>query len=318
MKHFPLKLHTIFKIIPIVIVVIVIIYICFMFWVALGGDEVFHPREELTISRNIRYEAATFDDLSVHYFLIGEVRDIKVIFLPGWGGSYNPTPYQGIVTAFESHQVPSLVLELPGMAGSDTPLRPWSNEDYADFLHQFVIQTGISKPIIAGQSFGGSVAATYAKKYPNDISRLVLIDSSTGNKPLVKKIMVKALGNAFVSLLGSSRIPLPMKQSAASNMLKLPDDLLVTETIVTLTQRGKIMGQTFMNTHSEDQLTLLSAIQVPTLFVWGEQDLMIPFSEAKLMHQQMPQSQLVSLPGGHEVIFRTPKKTVELIVQHLY
>ena len=100
-------------------------------------------------------------------------------------------------------------------------------------------------------------------------------------------------------------------------MLKLPKDTSKLESDSSLAIRGDIMGKTFIVTRSEDLLDSLKTIQTPTLFVWGDQDLLIPFREAKKMHQQNPSSKLISLPGGHEVIFRSPQKTVELIVQNI-
>jgi pimeloyl-ACP methyl ester carboxylesterase len=49
------------------------------------------------------------------------------------------------------------------------------------------------------------------------------------------------------------------------------------------------------------------AKKVPTLFIVGEQDVLIPPPIIEEMHRQMPGSQLVKVPGaGHSVYFEKP------------
>ena len=49
-----------------------------------------------------------------------------------------------------------------------------------------------------------------------------------------------------------------------------------------------------------DQSDVLTRIAVPTLLIWGEQDVRSPLSVARTFEQSIPRAQLVVIPGcGH-------------------
>ena len=51
---------------------------------------------------------------------------------------------------------------------------------------------------------------------------------------------------------------------------------------------------------TEDLSAVLPTIRVPTLLVYGEEDMRAPAGVAALLHDQIPGSELVLLPGaGH-------------------
>ena len=67
----------------------------------------------------------------------------------------------------------------PGFNGAEFPKKLMTMGDFARHMKKFVEKMGIKKPVIAGKSFGGGIAAQYAQMYPDDIKGLVLIDSGT-------------------------------------------------------------------------------------------------------------------------------------------
>lgn len=60
-----------------------------------------------------------------------------------------------------------------------------------------------------------------------------------------------------------------------------------------------------------DPVPWLKKITAPTLLLWGEQDALIPFSNAADYMQAIPRATLVSLPGiGHLPHEEAPEKTI--------
>lgn len=277
-----------------------------------GVHEVFYSREVVEINPNISDLQVEISGLNVHYQSLGDPSDMPVIFIHGWGGSY--TTRDNILSEIGRYGTYGIVLELPGMDRSSIPSVPWTNEDYADFLHQFVTHMGLEKPILIGQSFGGGVVATYAEKYPNDLRSLVLVDANTNNKPRFVKFIINLLGDTFSDFLSSSTIPLTWKKAAVAWMFVIPPELIDTGNLSIY----KTMVQTFKNTHSENQLEKLARVKVPTVLIWGTFDLKTPlFWQTKQMQNLLDSSTLVTTLGGHTVIYSKPKTVVGLIMREL-
>src|SRR3989344_1405222 len=289
----------------------VILILTFLVFI-LGIHEKLYPREDVAINSGIRDSQFEIGGLNVHYQTLGDPSNVPVIFIHGWGGSY--ATRDNILSEIGRYSVYGIVLELPGMDRSSIPIISWTNEDYADFLHQFVSRVGLEKPVLIGQSFGGGIVATYAAKYPNDLRSLVLVDANTSNKPPLVKFIVNLFGDIFSKLLFSSTIPLSWIKAAVSWMLIIPPELIDTRNLSIY----KPMVQTFKNTHTEDQLEKLARVRVPTVLSWGILDLKTPlFWQVKQMQNLLDSSILVTTLGGHTVIYSKPKTVVGSIMREL-
>lgn len=272
----------------------------------------FYPREVVKINPDISDSQVEINGLNVYYRTLGDPSDVPVIFIHGWGGVYKTR--DNILSEIGRYRTYGIILELPGMDRSDIPSAPWTNEDYADFLHQFVTHLGLEKPVLIGQSFGGGVIATYAEKYPNDLRSLVLVDANTNNKPGFVKFIVNLVGDVFSGFLSSSTIPLTWRKVAAAWMFVIPPELIDTDNLSIY----KTMLQTFKNTHSENQLEKLARVKAPTVLIWGVFDLKTPlFWQTKQMQNLLDSSVLVTTLGGHTVIYSKPKTVVGLIMREL-
>jgi pimeloyl-ACP methyl ester carboxylesterase len=59
------------------------------------------------------------------------------------------------------------------------PQEGWNLTQWADDVREFCRVLGIDKPIVQGTSFGGIVALAFATRYPQDLSKLILISTAT-------------------------------------------------------------------------------------------------------------------------------------------
>lgn len=280
----------------------------------IGVFEFLHPSEKYDQSSQIQDKSIVVEELQVHYLELGEGNLPTVIFLHGWGGKYDQSSIRQIITAFYDAGYHTIALEQPGMGRSQTPTMPWSNENYADFLEHFIETQKIEKVILIGQSFGGGVATIFATKYPEKLNQLVLVDSNSNNKTELKKWLIGLSGNLYKKSIESQILSTSVKVKISNYMLRLPDKGL---DIDNLKQRANVMSKTFVLTHSEDLLDQLDKISTPTLLVWGVADTKIPVQEAKKMKSRIANSVLVTLDGGHRVIYKRPKAVIDLITSKL-
>jgi len=83
--------------------------------------------------------------------------------------------------------------------GSSRPFEfSFSLEDKAEWLHSIMIQEGIFKPVIIGQSMGGYVAQALMEKYPDCLAGFISIDSAPLKRKYMKKWEIYALKNTKI------------------------------------------------------------------------------------------------------------------------
>jgi len=118
---------------------------------------------------------ATVNGVDLHYCMIG---DGPVLFLvsPGWG----------VASVYLQRAFRSLARHLrlvfidtrgSGLSGRPTDPRYMGSADMADDLEALRVHLDFSEVSILGHSNAGAIALSHAIRYPNHVSKLVLIDS---------------------------------------------------------------------------------------------------------------------------------------------
>jgi pimeloyl-ACP methyl ester carboxylesterase len=162
---------------------------------------------------------------------------------------------------------------------------------------------GVQKASLIGNSLGGKIAWNFAVEYPARVDKLVLISPDGfaspgfeyGKKPQLP-FMLKLLPYTLPKFLLRMNLAVayanPAKLSDATltrywDMMRAPGDRTAM-----LARMSQVMLQ--------DPNPLLKQIKARTLILWGEQDGMIPFSNASDYKRDIPNATLVALPGlGH-------------------
>jgi pimeloyl-ACP methyl ester carboxylesterase len=60
----------------------------------------------------------------------------------------------------------------------------YSDDSFVEDIRALLTALGLKRPILCGNSMGGTLAYTYASLYPEDVERLILVDTGPGEKPL--------------------------------------------------------------------------------------------------------------------------------------
>jgi pimeloyl-ACP methyl ester carboxylesterase len=194
--------------------------------------------------------------------------------------------------------------DLPGfgLTGA-TPSRDYSEQQDVATLTSFVNQLGLSRYAIVGHSLGGKMAWSLAAAQPDRVQALVLMapdgfapPSQWGTKPYevspVMGLMTYCLPTYFVRqfLEAAFSDPQWLTQAMANryhDMLRAPG------------VRGAILDRAQQTIYT-DPIPRLKQIQAPTLLLWGDNDRMIPSSNAASYAKVLPHAQTVVLPKlGH-------------------
>ena len=195
-------------------------------------------------------------------------------------------------------------IDLPGSGLSD----PDPTGDYTDARSMVVLialmdRLGIERATIVGNSMGGRIAWTFAAAHPERVDKLVLVSPDGFESPgfeygRAPKVGVTAQAMRFVlpkQLVKMSLAPAYADQAALTDeRLDRYYDLLRAPGARTAMIARMEQSIRF------DPVDRLRSIGAPTLLLWGEQDHVIPFSNAADYVKAMPRAELVALPNvGH-------------------
>ena len=255
----------------------------------------------------MKEETIFINDLKIHYKIVGSGPAILV--LHGWGGSSTSWSRVQRILAEQGYEVISP--DFPGFGKSSTPPRPWSVNDYRDFVLNFVKVLKMDNFFLLGHSFGGRVAIKFTVGYPGKIKGLILCNSA-GIKPkpgLKTRIIYRLakIGNA----LFAPKILARLKDSAQNLFyifLRHKDYVKANGT----------MKETIKKVLEEDLLSDLPMIKTKTLIIWGELDEMVPVKYAHIFKEKIKNSRLEILSKiSHSPHLEEPELLAKKIIEFL-
>jgi pimeloyl-ACP methyl ester carboxylesterase len=178
------------------------------------------------------------------------------------------------------------------------------------------------KLILCGLSMGGAISVRFADRYPDRVSKLVLIDPAGMPMPLpitgwIAKI--PGIGDYFGRLFARRAILRGIAQSFASPPPKALVDNAILQTEFTGYADAIVSTVRYMDLVGlESIFKSVGARNLETLLLWGEEDHVIPYANAALVQRSIPSAQLVSVRGaGHVPNVDHPLETNAAILEFL-
>src|SRR3990167_11120099 len=220
----------------------------------------------------------------------------NLVFIHGWGFTseiFKPLYY--FLKDFEIYD-----LDLPGFG--KTPIeKAMTLKDYADFVYKFLEDNKIERPIIIGHSFGGAVATKLALLYPDNISKLILVDASAIRRPRRKMILLEKI------------MPI-LKPIIVGKLKQIIIKLLKFDKTDYAQIKSRELKETFKNVIKENLQPYLFEIKSPTLIIWGEKDKITPLADGQLIAKTIPGAKFAVIKNaGHFVFLEKPEEFVKLI-----
>ena len=240
--------------------------------------------------------------VNLHYQDTGPSKNaIPILFLHGFGASLQ-TWDSWAQALSEDYRVISVDLPGFGLTGED-PSGIYTDQRSVEVLEAFLKELKIPKVVLVGNSMGGKLAWQFTARYPNQVSKLVLISPDGYASPGIqygKKPDVPAIADLYRYFFSKTFLVMNLKPAYADpNNL---NDALVNryyDLMLAPGVRGAILGR-MQQTVLQDPVPSLASIQVPTLLIWGEKDAFIPISNSNDYLKVMPNAKRVSLPNiGH-------------------
>lgn len=229
-----------------------------------------------------------------------------IMLLHGWGGSITSLEKLQTLLADQGYQV--FNFDLPGFGANSSLEKAMTLDDYVEFLSNFLKENQIFKPVLVGHSFGGKLAAAFASKHQDQLSKLVLINASGLNprNSTKKKLMLipaKVFGG-FFSLPGIN-LAKPLARKLFYKFIVRERDYV--------SSNG--LKETFLNVVNEHLDTRLVKIKAPTLLIWGEKDTYTPLWMGEKMAELIPNSRLEVVAEAKHIL---PKAAPEIVAKIIH
>lgn len=243
------------------------------------------------------------DGLRIGYQRVGS--GPPLVLLHGYVGD-GPTTWRRQVEAF-SEDFTVVAWDAPGAGRSSDPPESFGIAGYADCLAGFVDRLRLKKPHVVGLSFGGALAIAFCRRHPSIPASLILASAYAGwagslpaeaaEQRVQQALMLADLSaDQFVDAL------LPTMFSEAT-----PREF-VDEFGGTLRAFHPVGFRAMARASAEDLRDALPHIKIPTLLVYGDEDVRAPLTVAEHLHASISHSTLVVLPGaGHVCNIEAPE-----------
>ena len=276
-----------------------------------------HPQEALALAMSAERERSMLTEQSVQVgedrwpYLEGGSGDV-VLLLHGFGGDKDNW------TRFAGHLTPDHRVIAPDLPGFGDNAR---HEDQAydiasqrERLAAFVQTMGLERFHLAGNSMGGNLAAAYAHAYPEQLLSLGLFNAAGVESPVPSDLAREYEATGKVSLIPRTREEydhlMDMVFVDKPYVPPFAVDALAERAIENADFRQKVFVEYRQNMLRLEPL--LPEIQTPALVLWGDTDRLIHVSAARVMHDLLPNSELVVMENmGHVPMIEDPRATVE-------
>jgi len=266
--------------------------------------------QKIPITWEKRILDSKIEPLSLYYDEYGDKSNKTILFMHGFGENHHTWRFLVPELATKHHLI---MLDLKGFG--DSPKlkdKAYSVYDQALLVHKFIKEEKLENITLVGRSFGGGVALIMAllqedKLVDNSIEKLVLINSMSYKQKLPS--MMETLNKPFIGYLG---IHLLNNEKIAREGYKFAfyDDSLIPEDSVKATAAYLTFPlakyaylETVHQLIPDDILTIekrYAEITLPTLILWGKEDVSISVNKAYRLGRALKNSRLKVLPHvGH-------------------
>jgi 3-oxoadipate enol-lactonase len=247
---------------------------------------------------------AQVNDVELNYRLEGDGEE-TIVLVNGLADDLGTWAYQ--VDDFIASGFRVLRFDNRGIGASSKPAGPYSSRMLADDAKALVDLLGITDFHLMGISMGGMIVQEYALAYPDDLRSVTIACTYAAPGPFCSRMF--ATWADLAPVLG---VPFVMR-----------DVTLWAFTVAFFEQRGAELAEfetamRYMDQPVHAYLAQLAVIQnhdttdrlgdisVPALVLAGEDDILIPVSLSRRIHEGIPGSEWATTKGGHACVWEHP------------
>lgn len=201
-----------------------------------------------------------------------------------------------------SGQAQVITPDLPGFGDSPAGEGPYSVQRYAEDCVAVLDGLDITEPVVVGGlSMGGYIALAFVRHFPERVAGLVLASTRPGaDSDEGKANRDKAIADVQANGVAAFVEGMHPKLLAPSSYETKPEVAARLKGIMLSASEAGVVGALQAMRDRPDATGELAQIEVPSLVIHGEEDGVIPISEAEAMAAALPNAELVRIAdAGH-------------------
>lgn len=214
--------------------------------------------------------------------------------------------FQPLVDAIDP-AIEVIRVDTPGVGGSPAALRPYAFPELARMMSQLLDRLGYGQVDVLGYSWGGALAQQFALQHASRCRRLVLLSTSTGAWSIPGDLRALA-GLLLPPDLQIPGLTLPPDTLFRTTGRELSSDLRMLRAAL----QGDGTGEGYVHQLAAlgmwTSLPFLPLLSQPVLVMSGDDDPIVPPTNARLMARLIPNATLEMFPGGHMEIISSADK----------
>jgi pimeloyl-ACP methyl ester carboxylesterase len=227
----------------------------------------------------------------------------------GWG-------WQPIVEPLAS-RYRVLVFDNRGIGDSDKPPGPYTAAQMAGDALAVLDAAGVERAHVLGASLGGAVAQELALRHAERLEKLVLVATMSG---MTNMYPIPAQTMQLMAEAATLEPAVALRRFVENALEPEPDAALVDRLVELRTANPPDPAGWAAQAgiwSSFDVWDELPSIDVPTLVVQGEGDVVVDPRNAPLLAERIPGARLQLVAGGHLFLWNRPTEFAELVTEFL-
>ena len=197
-------------------------------------------------------------------------------------------------------------VKLPGFSNIPEPTKPYTLDDYVEYVKKYLEEKGINNFYLMGHSFGGQVATKFAYYYPEKVKKLIIYNGACIRRKTAKQKILdifKPLGKLIFKICPLAHKAFYKIFTGSTAYLKL----------------SPIMKETMKNVISEDLASIFPLIKTEAILIWGAKDKITPLKDAYFIKKLIKNSTLLIYnEGGHNFHLTNPQFITENLAKLIY
>jgi len=244
----------------------------------------------------------TTDQGIVHYEVYG--RGKPVILLHGWLGSWGL--WQETM-GYLGRYYRTYAMDFWGFGESGKKRETYAVQDFVSLVNQFMEQLGIMHAPLVGHSMGGTVSLSVAIRYPERVSKVVVVGSPIVGSSLaipLKLAGYRPIAFMLFNMMGTFRFAMKVASPIIcrdERFAAMMDRDLSRTTVESFLLSIASLRRT-------DLRPMLDQIKIPAMGIYGDRDVIVHPKQWQPMQKGIPQAQIERFPtAGHFLMLEEPK-----------
>ncbi len=254
----------------------------------------------------------TTDQGIVHYEVYG--RGKPVILLHGWLGSWGL--WQETM-GFLGRYYRTYALDFWGFGESGKKRETYAVQDFVSLVNQFMEQLGIMNAPLVGHSMGGTVSLAVAMRYPERVSKVVVVGSPIVGSSLAVPLKLagyRPIAFMLFNMMGAFRFAMKV----ASPIICRDDRFaaMMDRDLSRTTLESFLLS--IASLRRTDLRPMLDQIKIPAMGMYGDRDVIVHPKQWQPMQKGIPHARIERFPlSGHFLMLEEPQQFTERLKNFL-